>query len=163
MKWFLIACLSLPLFAGGAAADGALGGPIKIQASPDYRQGAAAANILNECTELSTSLTNFTETFAAKNGLEVQKLESVTKDTPGTAVVIEITQVHSGGNAFIGHSKSVTLYAELYQDGKRIDSKTFSRDSGGGFGAGFKGSCSVLARCMKTLGSDLAKWMATHD
>jgi len=29
----------------------------------------------------------------------------------------------------------------------------------GGFGAGFKGSCSVLNRCTKTLGKDFADWL----
>jgi hypothetical protein len=36
---------------------------------------------------------------------------------------------------------------------------TLSRDSSGGFGGGYKGSCSVLRRCTNALGKDIAAWV----
>ena len=32
--------------------------------------------------------------------------------------------------------------------------------AGGGAFGGYKGTCSILGRCIKTLGSDIAKWLA---
>ena len=65
----------------------------------------------------------------------------------------------SGGNAFVGHHKSVSILATLYKDGHAIDSYTTTRSSQGGLLAGFKGSCSVLYRCVDTLGSDISRWV----
>ena len=73
-------------------------------------------------------------------------------------MILTLTNATSIGNAFMGHRKSVTIEAILYEDGVEIDHYRGSRDSGGGFGAGFKGSCSVLGRCVKTLGKDVANW-----
>ena len=50
--------------------------------------------------------------------------------------------------------------AELFEDWASVEAVTFSRDSGGGFGAGFKGSCSVLGRCSKALAKDIAGWLS---
>ncbi|MEM0514100.1 hypothetical protein WCN91_01365 [Pseudoalteromonas sp. YIC-827] len=61
----------------------------------------------------------------------------------------------SGGNAFIGHRKSASVSAKLMIDGKVVDSTSKTRNSAGGF----KGSCSVLAHTVNTLGSDIAKWV----
>ena len=43
--------------------------------------------------------------------------------------------------------------------GSRVDEVDFTRNSGGGFGGGYKGSCSVLGRCTKALGKDIAGWL----
>ena len=67
--------------------------------------------------------------------------------------------MYSAGNAFIGHRKSASVKAELYQDGKLIDSADYTRNSSGGFLGGFKGSCSVLEHTVNTLGNDVAKWL----
>ena len=74
-------------------------------------------------------------------------------------MAVEITNAISGGNAFIGHRKSMTATAELFENGQSVDTATFTRNSGGGFGAGYKSSCSVLGRCTKALGNDFANWL----
>lgn len=73
---------------------------------------------------------------------------------------LEIASATSGGNAFVGHHKSVTVTGKLFQDGKQTARFVATRASGGGFGAGFKGSCAVLGRCTVTLGQDIARWLA---
>jgi len=47
----------------------------------------------------------------------------------------------------------------LYKNGKRQAGFTASRVSGGGAFGGFKGSCSVLGRTVKILGSDVSLWL----
>jgi hypothetical protein len=74
---------------------------------------------------------------------------------------LEIASATSGGNAFTGHHKSVTVTGKLFQNGKQTAKFVATRASGGGFGAGFKGSCAVLGRCTVTLGQDIARWLAS--
>ena len=79
------------------------------------------------------------------------------------AIDLAIVQAFSGGNAFIGHRKSVTVSATLIVDGEEIDSTIKMRNSGGGFFGGFKGSCDVLAHTVNTLGSDVSEWLSQVD
>ena len=50
-------------------------------------------------------------------------------------------------------------FAELFVDGVSKGEKIYHRDSMGGFGAGYKGSCSVLGRTSKALGKDFSVWL----
>ncbi len=77
----------------------------------------------------------------------------------GRNLVIEITDAVSRGNAFIGHQKYMEARAELFVDGVSKGEKIYHRDSMGGFGAGYKGSCSVLGRTSKALGKDFSVWL----
>jgi hypothetical protein len=79
---------------------------------------------------------------------------------PGRVLVMEITNVVSEGNSFIGHHKSMSVKGKLYQDGQPIGSFKGRRNSMGGAFAGFKGNCSVLERTTNELGEDIAKWLA---
>ena len=72
---------------------------------------------------------------------------------------MKIVNATSRGNAYTGHHKSVSIEAELFENGQLVDTYTGSRNSTGGFAGRFKGSCSVLARCVNTLGNDVSKWL----
>jgi hypothetical protein len=74
-------------------------------------------------------------------------------------LTIEIVNVHgTGGGAYSG-AKSVVIEGTLQENGKVIGTFEGSRYSGGGFWGGFKGTCSILGRCVKALGNDVAIWM----
>jgi hypothetical protein len=54
----------------------------------------------------------------------------------------------------------MTVKGELYDRGKQIGSFRAKRyTTGGAFGA-FKGTCSIIGRCTKTIGEDIARWLA---
>ena len=57
----------------------------------------------------------------------------------------------------------MSVKAELFVNGQSKGYVNLTRNSGGGFGGGFKGSCSVLGRCTKALGKDIAKWLRDQD
>jgi len=67
----------------------------------------------------------------------------------GRILYIEITNAISMGNPFMGHQKQVSVKGRLLEDGTEIGSFSGVRASMGGAFAGFKGSCSVLGRCVK--------------
>ena len=78
----------------------------------------------------------------------------------GYYLQLRIVDAVSSGNAFMGHRKSVSLSTRLFLNGTEVSKTVKSRDSMGGVGAGFKGSCAVLRRCCEALGKDIAAWTA---
>ncbi len=151
---------ALVLTLAAAIATPAAAEPFKVLAAIPYSEdNRVAHNILTECTELGSKLTTFLVKFAKKKGIEVTPVAALSKDDAGRNLVIEITDAVSRGNAFIGHQKYMEARAELFVDGVSKGEKTYHRDSMGGFGAGYKGSCSVLGRNSKALGKDFSVWL----
>ena len=128
-----------------------------------YDEKIIPSNIRTECSELGEQFSQATKKYLESNNWKVNLDDDAGKTSKGTSIKLQITNALSSGNAFIGHRKSVTILAELYKDGKLIDSYTTSRNSSGGFAGGFKGSCSILHRCVNTLGSDVAKWLKKNN
>jgi len=77
----------------------------------------------------------------------------------GKILEIQIVNAVSGGNAFVGHQKGVTLVGKLFENDQQVASFSAMRSSGGGAFGGFKGSCAVLHRCAEALASDIAAWL----
>ena len=116
-------------------------------------------NVREECHGVAIKLTDAIVKYGTNQGLTVMANPEVTPEQAGKVVKVSITGMYSAGNAFIGHRKSASVKAELFQDGKLIDSTDYTRDSNGGFLGGFKGSCAVLEHTVNTLGNDVAKWL----
>ena len=132
---------------------------VAIQATIPYKEGhTIKANIINECA-LDTKLSNFIVQAGEANSVDVQVREQVSKDDNGSVLLVEITDSVSSGNAFIGHRKYTSIKGTLYKNGVEMASFRAARKSGGGAFAGFKGSCAVLGRTVKTLGNDVTLWL----
>jgi len=133
---------------------------ISIQTVIPYSKGSAIKKAIKlDCTELQAKLSTFIRNYSASNGIGVVQKKKVSKKDKGKVLVVEITDAVSSGNAFIGHRKAVTVNGTLYNNGKNIGNFRGMRQSGGGFMGGFKGSCSVLGRTVKALGSDIGTWL----
>ena len=117
----------------------------------------AETSEVSEEIEAECSLPTELAFSIAANATNTKKVMTVviTKDpsdsTEGRVLRMEIAHVGV---------KSVTVEGELTEDGEVIGTFIGSRYSGGGMFAGYKGTCSILGRCIKTLGSDIAKWLA---
>ena len=125
---------------------------------PFADNGAIPFKVKNECTEIGRQFSNSIAKYSAKNDIKIiqsDELLAVKKNI----LVLNIQNVYSSGNAFIGHRKSVTVQAKLLVNGEEINRQSFTRNSSGGFMGGFKGSCSVLAHTVNTIGSDVDKWL----
>ncbi len=115
------------------------------------------AAVRNECN-LNTKLAKFIRTYAAKHFDKVVSISDADKNSK--KLTISITDVHGqGGGAWSG-SKSVKIEGTLTQNGKVLGTFRALRASGGGAFGGYKGTCSILGRCVKTLGKDVAAWAA---
>ncbi len=117
----------------------------------------ASDNVKAECT-LQTRLPQFIKDYAKK--MNVVLADDVTEETEGRVLQLEITGVLGfAGGAWSG-PKTVTVEGTLTENGEVIGTFVAMRYSGGGAFGGAKGTCSILGRCIKTLGSDIAKWLA---
>jgi hypothetical protein len=113
--------------------------------------------VRNECT-LQTRLPQFIAEGAEK-GVDVVLGDAPAENATGKVLQLEFTNILGfGGGAWSG-PKSVTVSGKLYENGQLIGSFVASRYSTGGAFAGFKGTCSILGRCVKTLGTDIARWL----
>jgi hypothetical protein len=117
-----------------------------------------AGAVLNDC-KLPEQGAELLEVAARNAGINVVRDERAVKAGKGRTLQVEIVNVISSGNAFIGHMKQVQVRGRLFENGKEIGSFTGRRSSGGGAFANFKGSCSVLGRCMETLAKDITLWL----
>lgn len=124
-----------------------------------YDEKIIPANIKAECHQLGAQFSASVAKNLQAKGWNVITRRGEAARTKGKNLRLQINTAQSSGNAFVGHRKSVTVEAEFYQDGRLIDTFNATRNSGGGIGGGFKGSCAVLKRCVNTLGKDLSKWM----
>jgi hypothetical protein len=156
MKTRLIAAF---LFAAIAVAAQSRADDIKVARSIPYAEDAEIAGKIRRECQIQTQLADFIKEFGAKNGHSIQLLDAVDETLEGKVLVVEIRDAVSEGNAFLGHRKSTSARGKLYENGELIGSFKARRNSMGGAFAGYKGSCSVLGRTVKTMGEDIAIWL----
>jgi hypothetical protein len=113
-----------------------------------------------ECS-LQSQLPEYIHSFASEYNLPVAlKDGDVSSKDKGKVLSIEFSNVvGAGGGAWSG-AKFVVVTGELFENGKKIGNFTGRRTSGGGFFGAYKGTCSILGRCVKALGKDIALWLA---
>ncbi|NOQ35507.1 MAG: hypothetical protein GQ569_06380 [Methylococcaceae bacterium] len=108
--------------------------------------------VKNECN-LKEKLTSY-----IKKNIDGQY--NIVENSMNAAVLeIEISEAHGNSGGAWSGSKMVMIKGELKRGGQLISSFKAKRFSGGGMFAGFKGTCAILGRCVRTLGKDVAKWL----
>ena len=124
---------------------------------PFAEDSGASSNVKEECT-LETRLPQFIAE-AAERGVKVVVGPAPEEGASGKFLYLEFTHIlGAGGGAWSG-PKSVTARGELIENGEVIGSFISSRYSTGGAFGGYKGTCSILGRCIKAMGEDIAAWL----
>jgi hypothetical protein len=114
--------------------------------------------VKQECN-LDEKLVQFIEQNAAgQYGNIVTDSKTGSADTQ--ILTIEIGDVQGAAGGAWSGAKSVVLKGSLSQNGKVLGDFKARRYSGGGMFGGYKGTCAILGRCVKTLGKDVAEWLA---
>ena len=132
---------------------------VVMKAKIPFKEGAYIKNaIRTECT-LGSQLATYTKKYAGKNKVNVVLNSSATKKDSHYYLDLTISNAISEGNAFIGHNKSTQVQGTLYKDGTKLASFNGQRTSRGGFGGGYRSSCSILGRTADALGKDIALWL----
>lgn len=125
--------------------------------TPTFNASSGANdNVKAEC-ELPQKLSTFIKDNAKGSYDEVNVGDAAAG--AGRTLKIEFTNVLGvGGGAWSG-PKSVTIQGTLTEGDKVIGTFLGRRTSTGGAFGGFKGTCAIIGRCVKTLGSDVGNWL----
>ncbi len=128
----------------------------------DFTENLAVRKAVRDECRLPEKLTSFIDQFAAEHYSQILTNTDISTVPDGTQVLkIKITDVKGfAGGAWSG-GKSVSITGILLKDGKVLGDFKARRVSGGGMFAEFKGSCSIMGRCVKSLAKDVAKWLKT--
>jgi len=138
------------LVAGAAAAEG---GPIKVAREISFAESSGVRDAVRDECKLQTKVTKFLAQYSTQ-------VELV--DDPGGSkdrLELTISEVNAGGGGAWSGPKSMTVKGQLFQDGKPGPTFTASRYSGGGMFAAYKGTCSIVGRCAKSIGKDISNWL----
>jgi hypothetical protein len=144
-----------------AASGVALGGEgdkatVLLSDTTPFAEGSGAGSKVKAECKLETKLGHFISEFA--KGAVTLTSEPI-DETQGRLLVLEIIGVVGpGGGAWSG-AKSVTVDGKLLEDGEVVGTFKAARYSGGGAFGGYKGTCSILGRCVKAIGKDIAGWL----
>jgi hypothetical protein len=136
-------------------------GPMKVIVGRDMSYIDAnniAKAVLAEC-QLPQQGAQMLVSAMRAAGFEPVVDDQAAQAAKGRVLLVQISDAVAGGNAFIGHRKQVNVRGRLLQDGKEVATFTGIRSSMGGAFGGFKGSCSVLQRCLETLSKDISTWL----
>ena len=159
-NWLIRFSLIAGLVGGGAlvAEPPGPGGAIKVSRTIPFAASARVGPEVREQCQLQTKVPEFLRQSA---GGGVELVDGVLDRSAGRVLELEITEVHApGGGAFSG-PKWMTVEGKLYDRGKLSGSFRAKRfTSGGAFGA-VKGTCSIIGRCTKAIGQDIAAWLVS--
>jgi hypothetical protein len=123
---------------------------------PTFAKGTRIPDKVKFECKLPEKLADFIESNAGKSFDQVQISD---KAGSGKVLLVEITDAEGlAGGQFSG-AKSVNVSGKLMNGGKVIGTFKGKRSSGGGASFGYKGTCSILGRCVKALGKDIGVWL----
>lgn len=135
--------------------------PVSIVESVSYSATSGATLAVKQECIIDRQLPEFIESYASRYDIAVERdnRKAMGKSARGKVLELEFSQVYGmGGGAWSG-AKSVTVTGTLKENGKTLGNFIGTRVSGGGAFGGYKGTCSILGRCVKTLGDDIARWL----
>ncbi len=140
-----------------ATATGTGTGTLVIKPIKFAKEAYIREAVKKEC-DLLGKLTQFTQSYAQDQYAQIM---TDGKSIPRSAqlLTMEIEQVQGGGGGAWSGAKVVLINGTLTQNGKLLGSFKARRYSGGGMFAAYKGTCSILGRCVKALGRDVAEWL----
>ena len=124
---------------------------------PIAETSGASRGVRASCT-LDTRLPGFIENYARK-GVKVVMSDEPLDSLEGKVLHLEIVQVLGAAGGGWSGPKTVTVEGELTENGDVIGSFTATRFSTGGWYGQYKSTCSILGRCIKAIGKDIAAWL----
>lgn len=131
---------------------------VYMKKTVDYGEDSYIQSSIRKECDIQNQLSSFIKEYSADENVTIILDDNASKSNE-YFLDLKIISAISKGNAFLGHNKSTKVKGILYKKGQNIASFVGFRHSSGGFGAGFKGSCSVLGRTVDALGLDISKWI----
>lgn len=129
--------------------------PIRMLDPVPYAPGdSVPARIKNECTKLGHEIAFMV------HGLMRGKVQLVQGKLPitsaGSVLQVEIANVASDGNAFLGQNQSITLRGTLYRDGSKVASFVARRSNQAD---NLMSACANLNSLAPNFARDISRWL----
>ena len=157
MRW-LNRALLVPVLCAPLASLAA--GTLNLQEKAPYEKGMPVPEAVRVECGLEGKVVELVHLAAGKSFDKVVLVEDASKPGAGRSLAMKITGITgTAGGAWSG-AKFLTVDGTLREQGKVIGTFRATRASGGGAFGGYKGTCSILGRCAKTLSEDVVKWLA---
>ena len=124
-----------------------------------FKKDAYIRDAVKQECDLDGKLSQFIKENAAGQYANIVT-DSNTDSADAQILTMEIEEVQGAAGGAWSGAKSVVIKGSLSQNGKMLGDFKARRYSGGGMFGGYKGTCAILGRCVKTLGKDVAEWLA---
>jgi hypothetical protein len=124
-----------------------------------FKKDAYIRDAVKQECNLDGKLVQFIEQYAAGQYANIVT-DSNTAPADAQVLTIEFEDVQGAAGGAWSGAKSVVIKGSLSQKGKMLGDFKARRYSGGGMFGGYKGTCAILGRCVKTLGRDVSEWLA---
>ena len=156
-----IACMAFVLLPLTVQAKG---GTLSLSRLAHYEKGTSVPKAVKDECDLEKKIIEAVRKNAEKNFDKIVLVDAPSAGTPGKALSIRITDALAPRGGTASGYKTLTIKGTLWQNGKVAGSFTARRVTSGGVSfIGYKGTCSMLQRCAKTLGKDVATWLEETD
>ncbi|MBF0169908.1 MAG: hypothetical protein HQK87_02270 [Nitrospinae bacterium] len=136
---------------------------VVVQKSVPYATGSAVREAIRTDCDLQAKLATYLKDFAEENGYTVVAVDTFPEGDARPQLELVITDAIGGGGGAWSGPKTVFIEGKYRVEGKVKATFSGHRSSGGGFMAGYKGTCSILGRCVKALGKDVADWLKNPE
>ncbi|UCE90130.1 MAG: hypothetical protein JSW10_04750 [Pseudomonadota bacterium] len=124
-----------------------------------YSSDATIPPAVREECELQSQLPIFVQKYSKKQKIDVTLQPDTLPKGTGRELKLQITGAVGGGGGAWSGPKMVRVAGALFEDGNKVAGFTGVRSSGGGAFGGYKGTCSIMGRCVKALGKDISRWL----
>jgi hypothetical protein len=156
MKRFLslMFCISVFAFASAYAGE-----KFFVQTPAPYAEnGNVWGNIKNDCNVADYVSNQIFSKVHDKYPDSVQA-KDIAEAGEGKFLGLTVLNARGAGGGNWSGAKSLTVRAELYQNGKVIRSVVAQRSSRGGVFGGITGTCPIIERDAGAIGKDLVRWL----
>lgn len=134
-------------------------GTLNLQDKAPYDKSVSVPLAVQAECGLEEKIVGFVQS-SARGFDKVVLVNDAAKAGDGKSLAIKITGITGfGGGAWSG-PKNLTIEGTLRENGKVTGTFRATRVSGGGAFGAYKGTCAILDRCAKALGTDVANWLA---
>ena len=134
-------------------------GTLNLQKTASFDRNLQVPDAIRADCQLDSKVIDFIESSAGADFDRIALVDEATSTTAGRTLAVTITGLSGeGGGAWSG-PKHLTIAGTLWKDGRVAGTFTAHRVTSGGIGGAYRGTCSLLGRCARALGKDVAAWL----
>jgi hypothetical protein len=133
---------------------------LRIQSPALFDEGTQVKKRLSECVSIETVIPDSVLKILTKKIADAKistTAHDMTKSKKRTMIITILDVIAVGGGGWSG-PKTITVQADIYQNGEIVKTTVKARSGKGGFFGAVKGTCAIVQNVAEVVGSDIARW-----